>query len=122
MANEVCWRPALTCCDSGNFRSERFNCADQANHAEMGFVHNTVTARRPAMRHCNQGRFRQQLSFLQQQFLQDGNLSFSGFLSSEVIEQALQHCKLVGSIEFYAASDAECVSEPSVKFRPLVPS
>src|SRR4051812_38801400 len=41
------------------------------------------------MRHCNQGRFRRQVRFLQQQYLQDGNLPFSDILSSEVIEQAL---------------------------------
>jgi hypothetical protein len=41
------------------------------------------------MRHCNQGRFGQQLRFLQQQYLQDGNLPFSDILSSEMIEQAL---------------------------------
>ena len=41
------------------------------------------------MRHCNQGRFRQQVRFLQQQYLQDGNLPFSNILSSELIEQAL---------------------------------
>src|SRR5436305_3171664 len=55
----------------------------------MEFVHNTITAMRPAMRHCNQGRFRRQVRFLQQQYLQDGNLPFSDILSSEVIEQAL---------------------------------
>jgi len=41
------------------------------------------------MRHCNQGRFRQQVRFLQQQYLQDGNLPFSDILSSELIEQTL---------------------------------
>jgi len=41
------------------------------------------------MRHCNQGRLRQQIRFLQQQYLQDGNLPFSDILSSELIEQAL---------------------------------
>jgi len=41
------------------------------------------------MRHCNQGRFRQQVRFLQQQYLQDGNLPFSDILSSALIEQAL---------------------------------
>jgi hypothetical protein len=55
----------------------------------MEFVHNFITARRPTMRHCNQGRFRQQVRFLQQQYLQDGNLPFSNILSSELIEQAL---------------------------------
>ena len=41
------------------------------------------------MRHFNQGRFRQQVRFLQQQFLQDGNLPFSDILSTGLIEQAL---------------------------------
>ncbi len=41
------------------------------------------------MRHCNQGRFRQQVRFLQQQYLQDGNLPFSDILSAELIEQTL---------------------------------
>jgi len=46
------------------------------------------------MRHCSQGRFRQQLRFLQQQYLQDGNLPFSDILSSEMIEQALTSLKI----------------------------
>jgi hypothetical protein len=41
------------------------------------------------MRYSNQGRFRQQVRFLQQQFLQDGNLPFSDILSTGLIEQAL---------------------------------
>jgi hypothetical protein len=41
------------------------------------------------MRHFSQGRFRQQVRFLQQQFLQDGNLPFSDILSTGLIEQAL---------------------------------
>ena len=41
------------------------------------------------MRYLNQGRFRQQVSFLQQQFLQDGSLPFSDLLSTELITQAL---------------------------------
>jgi Transposase DDE domain len=41
------------------------------------------------MRHFNQGRFRQQVRFLQHQFLQDGNLPFSDILSTELIQQAL---------------------------------
>src|SRR5258708_4527861 len=46
-------------------------------------------ARRPKVRYSNQGRFRQQVRFLQQQFLQDGNLPFSDILSTDLIEQAL---------------------------------
>jgi hypothetical protein len=41
------------------------------------------------MRYFNQGRFRQQVRFLQHQFLQDGNLPFSDILSTSLIEQAL---------------------------------
>jgi hypothetical protein len=41
------------------------------------------------MRYFNQGRFRQQVRFLQHQFLQDGNLPFSDILSTGLIEQAL---------------------------------
>ncbi len=41
------------------------------------------------MRHFNQGRFRQQVSCLQHQFLQDGNLPFGDILSTESIEKAL---------------------------------
>jgi hypothetical protein len=41
------------------------------------------------VRYSTQGRFRQQVRFLQQQFLQDGNLPFSDVLSTELIEQAL---------------------------------
>jgi hypothetical protein len=40
------------------------------------------------MRHSNHGRFRQQVRFLQQQYLQEGNLPFSDVLSTELIEQA----------------------------------
>jgi hypothetical protein len=41
------------------------------------------------MRHSNQGRFRQQFSFLRQQFLQDGDLPFSNILSEDIVAQAL---------------------------------
>jgi hypothetical protein len=41
------------------------------------------------MRHCNQGRFRQQFSFLRRQFLQDEGLPFSDVLSEGIISQAL---------------------------------
>jgi hypothetical protein len=41
------------------------------------------------MRYSSQGRFRQQVRFLQQQFLQDGNLPFSDILATGLIEQAL---------------------------------
>lgn len=41
------------------------------------------------MRYSNQGRFREQASFLRRQFLQDGDLPFSNALSEEVVAQAL---------------------------------
>ena len=41
------------------------------------------------MRYSNQGRFRQQMSFLRRQFLQDGDLPFSNVLSEEIVTQAL---------------------------------
>jgi hypothetical protein len=41
------------------------------------------------MRRANPGLFRQQLSFLRRQFLQDGDLPFTNVLTQESIEQAL---------------------------------
>ena len=41
------------------------------------------------MRDSNQGRFRQQVSFLRRQFLQDGDLPFCNVLSEEIVAQAL---------------------------------
>jgi len=41
------------------------------------------------MRDCNHGRLRQQVKFLQRQFLQDGGLPFTNVLSEQVIAQAL---------------------------------
>jgi hypothetical protein len=41
------------------------------------------------MRHSNQGRFRQQVSFLRRQFLQDGDLPFTDVLSEDLVERAL---------------------------------
>jgi hypothetical protein len=41
------------------------------------------------MRDCNQPRFRQQISFLRRQFLQDSELPFSDVLSKKIVEQAL---------------------------------
>jgi Transposase DDE domain len=41
------------------------------------------------VRYSSQGRFRQQVRFLQHQFLQDGNLPFSDILSTGLVEQAL---------------------------------
>ena len=41
------------------------------------------------MQHSNHGRFQQQVSFLRQQFLQDGALPFGNVLSEGIISQAL---------------------------------
>ena len=41
------------------------------------------------MRHCNQGRFRQQVQFLRRQFLQDGDLPFTNVLSENVVARTL---------------------------------
>lgn len=41
------------------------------------------------MRHCNHGRFRQQVNFLRRQFLQDGELPFTPILSEEMVTQAV---------------------------------
>jgi Transposase DDE domain len=41
------------------------------------------------MRHFTQGRIQRQVSFLRQQFLQDGNLPFTDVLSAEVVSRAL---------------------------------
>ncbi len=41
------------------------------------------------MRHFTGGRFRQQVRFLRQQFLQDGGLPFSNVLSEGMVAQAL---------------------------------
>jgi hypothetical protein len=41
------------------------------------------------MQYSNQGRFQQQVRFLQRQFLQDGGLPFRNVLSEEVVAQTL---------------------------------
>ena len=41
------------------------------------------------MCYCNQGRFRQQVSFLRRQYLQDGDLPFANILSEQIVAQAL---------------------------------
>src|SRR5213593_3841064 len=41
------------------------------------------------MRYSNQARFRQQVSFLRRQFLQDGDLPFTTVLSEDLVERAL---------------------------------
>lgn len=46
------------------------------------------------MRYSNQGRFQQQVSFVRQQFLQDGDLPFSNVLSEGIVSQALSAINL----------------------------
>jgi hypothetical protein len=41
------------------------------------------------MRDCNPGRFRQQVKFLQRQFLQDGGLPFTNILSEQAVSNAV---------------------------------
>src|SRR5262245_43641876 len=45
--------------------------------------------RRPTMRYSNRAAFRDQVNFLRRQFLQDGDLPFTGVLTEGVIAQAL---------------------------------
>jgi len=47
------------------------------------------------MGHSNHGRFRQQLSFLRRQYLQDGDLPFTDVLSEQSISQALTALNVV---------------------------
>ncbi len=54
------------------------------------------------MRISNQGRFRQQVRFLQRQFLQDGDLPFTDVLSEAVVAQALQAVEFVWKDRIYA--------------------
>lgn len=53
------------------------------------------------MRDCNQRRFRQQISFLRRQFLQDNGLPFSDVLSKEIVEQALTTLRVVWNDGIY---------------------
>ena len=41
------------------------------------------------MRDCNHGHFRQQVRFLQRQFLQDGELPFTNVLSEQSVAKAM---------------------------------
>ena len=49
----------------------------------------------------NHGRFRQQVRFLQRQFLQDGESPFTNVLSEEVVAQALHAVELVWKDRIY---------------------
>ena len=53
------------------------------------------------MRCSNHGRFRQQVRFLQQQFLQDGESPLTNVLSEEVVAQALHAVELVWKDRIY---------------------
>src|ERR1700677_2463839 len=56
----------------------------------MVFGNTSITGKEAhRMRYSNQGRFRQQVSFLRRQFLQDGDLPFCNVLSEGVVAQAL---------------------------------
>jgi hypothetical protein len=54
------------------------------------------------MCHSNQGRFRQQVTFLRRQFLQDDDLPFSNVLSEEVVAQALTALRTVWMDRIYS--------------------
>ena len=53
------------------------------------------------MGHSNQGRFRQQVSFLRRQFLQDGDLPFTNVLSEQIVSEALTASKVVWNDGIY---------------------
>jgi hypothetical protein len=50
------------------------------------------------MSFSNHGRFRQQVRFLQRQFLQDGDLPFTDVLSESTVTQALKALDVAGLI------------------------
>lgn len=54
------------------------------------------------MRISSQGRYRQQVRFLQRQFLQDGKLPFTDALSAEVVSQALVAAGVVWKDRIYS--------------------
>ncbi|QDS99457.1 IS4 family transposase [Adhaeretor mobilis] len=53
------------------------------------------------MGNFNQDRFRQQVSFLRRQFLQDGDLPFTNVLSEQIVSQALTASKVVWNDSIY---------------------
>ena len=61
------------------------------------------------MPHTNPGRFRRQVRFLQQQYLQDGNLPFGDILSTELIEQALTAMQVIWIDRIYTPLVTLCV-------------
>lgn len=54
------------------------------------------------MRSYNHGRFTQQASFLRRQYLQDGDLPFTGVLSEGIVAQALTATGVVWLDRIYA--------------------
>jgi len=54
------------------------------------------------MGNFNQGRFRQQVNFLQRQFLQEGDLPFTDVLSVQIVSQALTASKVVWNNSIYS--------------------
>ena len=73
------------------------------------------------MCHFNQGRFRQQVRFLQHQFLQDGNLLFSDILSTGRSRSIDSTSSGVDRLPVYAGGHLVCVSRPGAERRSLVP-
>ena len=53
------------------------------------------------MRHSNQGRFRHQVQFLRRQFLQDGDLPFTGVLSDDLVARTLTAVGVVWKDRIY---------------------
>ena len=57
----------------------------------MVLCHSPITGKEATqMRYFTHERFRQQVSFLQRQFLQDGDLPFSNTLSKETVTEVLR--------------------------------
>jgi len=54
------------------------------------------------MSYSNQGRFRQQVSFLRRQYLQDGDLPFANILSKQVIAEALTAIETIWKNRIYS--------------------
>ena len=54
------------------------------------------------MSFCNQGRFRQQVRFLQRQFLQSGDLPFTDMLTERTVTQALKALNVVWLDRIYS--------------------
>ena len=54
------------------------------------------------MDNFNHGRFRQQVNFLQRQFLQEGDLPFTDVLSKQIVSQALTASKVVWNNSIYS--------------------